>query len=384
MFGRVYELRVGRSYSELAETKEITEENQRQALNNFISQGEVFTNPVIEGLVDIDDVLQFQNEDRLFVNQNHIEFEVDKIGSDSTDGNQGEITIYNLSDQSSKILSRLAGSKSFIELRGGYRDEPLRTLFRGNIQTVEDKFDGVDRRTKIEVSDGGAFVQNQLSSRAYPKGTPIDDIVDDLLQDLALPRGVIYRLGPDVVTTKPTVLYGRSADQLKRILITFDYTVNIQDMFVNVISKKIDSVVNSAADFSNIVDTDQAKIPTVINVTASSGLISSPSFIGDFSDLSPGETKEQSSSGVKFRMLLTGEIIPNNIIQLVSKNIAGLFRVLKVTHRGSFEGDEWETEVEAEWVGLGEQAISVSSGISETTNDPQRNIDDWEIVAGGR
>jgi len=354
MFNRRYELRIGQNFGASAaeEIQAITPQQQKQFLNDFYKLGEVYKNAIDTFDPDVAlEAIEDFGDNRIYINQNQLKFDIEKVGAESSEGNQGEITIYNLAQESAKLLQRLSGVKNFVELLAGYEDETLKTVFRGNLVKVEDTFDGTERRTKLEVSDGGAFVQSQLTARRYPKNTPIDKIVDDLLQDLALPRGVIYRLGNNIRTNGPLVVHGPAAGELSRLLSTFGYYINVQDLFVNVVSNK--STIpsgNSNADLSQTIETPL--IETILNVTAESGLIASPTFLGDYSDLSPAEAREQSASGIKFKSLLNGEFQPNAIVQVVSNNISGVYRILKVTHRGSFRGSEWFSEVEAEDVSL--------------------------------
>lgn len=359
MYNRRYELRIGQNFGAVAaeEIQPITQQQQIEYLNDFYRLGEVYKNAIDVFDPDVAlEAIETFGDSRIYINQNQIKFDIEKTGAESTEGNEGEIVIYNLAEESARLLQRLSGVKNFVELLAGYEDETLKTVFRGNLVKVEDTFDGVERRTKLEVSDGGAFVQSQLSARKYPKGTQIDKIVDDLLQDLALPRGVIYRLGPDVVTKSRLVVHGPAAGELARILSTFGYYVNVQDLFVNVVSNKTTIPAgNSAADLSQTIETPL--IETILNVTPDSGLITSPTFLGDYSDLSASEALEQSASGIKFTSLLNGEFQPNAIVQVVSNRISGVYRILKVTHRGSFRGDEWYSIVEAE-------DVSLSDGLS--------------------
>ena len=373
MYNRRYELRIGQNFGSSAAEgiTQVTPDQQRAALNDFYKLGEVYKNAIdtFDPDVALEAIEKF-GDNRIYINQNHLKFEITKVGAEATEGNEGEIVIYNLAEESARLLQRLSGVKNFVELLAGYEDETLKTVFRGNLVKVEDVFDGIERRTKLEVSDGGAFVQSQLTARRYAKGTAIDKIVDDLLQDLALPRGVIYRLGAEVRTKGPLVVHGPAAGELSRILSTFGYYVNVQDLFVNVVSNK--STIpsnNSNADLSQTINVPL--IETILNVTPDTGLIASPTFLGDYSDLSPSEALEQAASGIKFTSLLNGEFQPNAIVQVVSSRISGVYRILKVVHRGSFRGDEWYSEVEAEDVSLGD-GLSGSAQIQEGQQSSRR------------
>lgn len=274
----------------------------------------------------------------------HIEFDIEKNGGESSDGNQAEVTIINLKDSTVKFLDNNSGDKTFISIRAGYSDDGMVTIFRGNIVKVIDKLEGVDRKTKLTLTDGGVFVKEQVSSRSYPKGTKLDRVVEDLLLDLDLPLGSITKLGDDVVTTHRTIFYGKTVDQLKRVLESRNYAFNVQDMFSYVIARAMAKAEEEARG------KDQKSRITVLN--PSTGLIGSPSFIDDSASMTSKEADTNSPSGIKFRSLLNGALLPNTYVKIESRNFNGIYRITKVKHRGSYEGSEWYSDCEAEDIGL--------------------------------
>lgn len=279
----------------------------------------------------------------------HVEFDIEKTGGDSSDGNSAEIVIYNLKDSTVKFLENNSGDKTFITLRAGHSDDGMVTIFRGNIVKVIDSLEGTDRKTKLLLSDGGVFIKEQVSSRSYPKGTKLDKVVEDLLIDLDLPLGSITKLGDDVVTTHRTIIYGKTADQLKRVLESQNYAFNVQDMFSYVIARALSKAKEEAQG------KDQKNRVPVLN--PSTGLIGSPSFIDDSASMTALEADINSPTGIKFRSLLNGVLLPNTYVKIESRHFNGIYRISKAKHRGSYEGSEWYTDCEAEDVGL-----SVSQG----------------------
>lgn len=322
----------------------------QQALNRYYLAGEVWNNAIQSFNYDIDDLLASEDS-RIFISENQIKFEIEKTGKEASEGNVGEITLYNLSDDSAYLIENLSGVENFIELKAGYQDEELKTIFRGNVQDVEDKFDGKERRTKISLTDGGAFIQSQMTSRKYPAGTRYDKIIDDLLNDLALDRGYIARLGDDVVTRKPLVVHGKAAGELARILDNFGFNFNIQDMFTYVLNSRVDVAVGASQGRTSFIGGESQviqEIPLIPLVSPETGLIETPSFKSESSDLSSAEKDEQATTGVEFKSLLNGEFNPNSLVKLDSVKATGVYRIIKVTHRGNYRGDEWYSEVEAE------------------------------------
>ena len=324
-------------------TPEEIAEEQRQILQNYAGLKGEFKNLVYQDPSELDSLAGWLDENNIVITDHHIEFSVEKIGSNSSEGNEGEITLYNLSDATARLLQVLSATQNFVELSAGYEDEELRVIMRGNMKYAEDVFDGQDRRTKILVNDGGNFAQNQMSVKVYPKGTPIVDLVDDMIEDLSLPRGNIVQIGGYGTLSKPLIVHGKSIDQLKRVLNNFGFVINIQDLFINIYNKRIDETINEF--FSQSGDFEARNIPLVTHDT---GLLASPAFLTDTSDQTAQEIANESATGIKFKHLLSGEFTPNSFVKLETDDFVGVYRILKVTHTGSLEGDEWFSEVEAE------------------------------------
>jgi len=369
--GRVPDAQFGNVYR--AKTAEEIATEQHNILQEFVGLKGEYKNLVYDNPDNLDSLAGWLDTDNVIIQDNHIKFSIEKIGSDSSEGNEGEITIYNLSDETAQLLGSLPSTQNFVELSAGYEDGPMRVIMRGNFRRVEDVFDGEDRRTKIIVNDGGNFTQNQMSVRMYGKGTPIKTIVDDMIDDLSLPRGNIVQLGGYGTLSKPLLIHGKSIDQLKRVLTNFGFVINIQDLFINIYNKRIDQTIE---DFkaSGSKEYDARSIPLV---SPDSGLLASPSFINDTTDQTMQEVANESSTGIKFKNLLSGEFTPNSFIQMETDKFTGVYRILKVTHSGSLEGGEWFSEVEAERVKFRTRVSPLS--VAEKEEAAEIQLTDEEI-----
>lgn len=361
LFGRDYELRIGRSY-ESDESEETSLDRQIALIEEFKTLNKIQSGFGVLPVVAEDDVLQFEDNEEILIRDNHITFDIEKTGGDNTSGNTATISIYNLSNESVLLIERVTGTKNFIELLAGYSNDVLKTVFRGNIVRVEDSFDGLDRVTKVICSDGGVYLQTRIVTRVYPKGTKINTIIDDLIDELYLPRGTISRLPDTTVTTKAISIHGKASDQLKRILEIFNYSFNIQDLFINITPKETDVVAEDAVS--------NGFIPLI---SVDTGLIGSPAVLSDTTDLSMVEAKTQSTAGVKFKTLLNGEYNPGGYVKLESASYIGVYRILKVVHEGSYEGDTWYSELEAELVS--QETVDTDSALPD---DPDTNEDDTD------
>lgn len=322
-----------------------------------------YTNLYYSDPTTFEETTGFEQTENIEISEHHIEFTITKIGSNSADGNVGELTLYNLDEETATFIASTAAQKSFAEFSAGYADEGLKVLIRGNIEVVEDVTDGIERRTKVRITDGTTFLTNQMSVRAYRKGTPVRKIVEDLIQDASLPKGVVQLPPVSDVINKPLIIHGRSIEQIQRVLDARGYSVNIQDLYIEIfkraLSSEAESALNEAAALeagpvdrviSLRVTAPEGYVMDVRLVSPDSGLIAAPTSVSDSSGLGVQEMANEPTTGIKFKHLLSGDLAPNTYVRIEAGDIRGNFRVLTVKHRGSLEGETWETEVVAEQV----------------------------------
>lgn len=367
------------------------------------------------------------------ITNHHIEFNIDKNkeagGEDSS--NDLKITIYNAADSTVGYLEEVSGKKPYISLKAGYEGN-MKPIFKGNVERVEDNKIGTDRKTTIYCSDGGPAVKEALTFRSYPKGTAIDGIFEDLVQDLGLPVGSIATVRSPVVTNKPLYFSGSTARNLVRFTKKYGFQFSIQDMTANIVRELepeyhlaaivtpdtgligsvsfLDETKSSTTVGSNTPsepeennEEDKNLLDSLIDSEFITALRNDPRFI-DFADtvfgnideaiktVEEGLTKgnanlsfvsgfaasiirdildEQVAArqqrnakkekgitprrGIKFKTLLNGAIAPNKLVAVEVPDREGIrrksfYKAIKVVHNGSFEGESWYTEVEAEWV----------------------------------
>lgn len=359
-----------------------------QAIENAIVEGfadedvQTYVNKYYTDPSTLEEAAGWLQFDNVVIEENHIEFTVEKIGGNSADGNEAEITIYNLDDATAALLVTLSDTQNFVELSAGYEDEGVKTIIRGNVLEVEDTLDGTERRTKLVVVDGGKFVSEQMSVRMYPKGTLVSRIVEDLQQDAALPRGINEFDEPDRTIKKPLIIHGRSVEQLKRVLDVLGYNINIQDLYINIYKRvvaeeaqrAITEATSNTAEVDRIISiavrAPKGYIVQAMVISPSTGLLAAPTLMSNTAGMSTQEIANEPSTGVKFRHLLSGELSPNKYVRLETEGFRGNYRILSVTHVGSLEGGDWYSEVEAERID--------STGVSQpsgTEEDPANSSD---------
>lgn len=258
-----------------------------------------------------------------YVLESHnISFEISK--SNTPSNNEASITVYNTSDTLVSFLEKNAGLDTYIKLEVGYGDEDLKELFLGSISGVTDEFTTTDRKTKIKCGDGYAYTKEQKTSKSYKKGTTFSRIVDDMVEDLGVPKGTF--IPPEGETKKPVVYNGVIKEIMTTIAKDIDYDFSIQDGRVDMVPFKY------------------SKGPTVKVISPDSGLIGSPTPM----DTSSGQRQEnkEDKKAVRVKCLIDPAVRPNSKIKLESRKYNGFFKVNKVDFSGELEGGEWAMTME--------------------------------------
>lgn len=262
----------------------------------------------------------------------HIEFNVTKTKS-GLSANTAFVTIYNMSDTMVNYLENKSGKKVVVLLKTGYQGSELKNVFIGNLERFEDVFDKQTRKTKLFITDGGANLQETTTSRYYPKGTSLDSIIGDLVSDTLLPKsgGNVYKT--NITTAKPWYFSGNVVRELLKVGNYYQYSFSVQD------GACYWTPAGKAADvMATVVSPDTGLIGQVTALDSTQGISQN-----SLSDNNPG---------VRFKVLMDGNLIPESVVVLDTSTKSGSYKITKVTHKGSYEGSIWYSEVEAEEVVL--------------------------------
>lgn len=260
----------------------------------------------------------------------NIRFDVQKNLSSVGGTNTNKITIYNLSEEKVNYLSQIAGTKGIVFLKAGYQGN-IKEIFRGNIERVENSFSRETRETTILLLDGGVNKREATTSRTYRKGTSYKVIVEDIMEDVGLAKGNVQldHLVDKLVPSNAIYFEGNAVQQLSRIGASFDanyFIDNGQSCWMPqeyMLKKKI-----------AVISEGTGLIDSVEPLDASQGVSQTD--------------KANSKKGYKFKCLLDGAITIGTTVFVKSRNYEGALKVISVSHKGSFEGNDWYTEVEGE------------------------------------
>ena len=250
---------------------------------------------------------------------NHGEGDQLKVGFDvskdlASEANDATIEVWNLSEGHRNSVGR---EFEDVRLEAGYLGSSTGIIFVGQIRDVEHARDKADIITRITCGDGDKGLRNATSSKSFPAGTPIKDILEQIQKDLekqGVSRGQ-WRF-PDGFEDKklkrPFAMCGSCQREMNMFGRSFGFYWSIQ---------------NGATE---LVSADGAFEQTVF-LSSDTGLVNTPTI---------------TDNGVKFEALLNPEIRPNRRVQIQSQvlrmnSAEGTYRVSQVNYRGDNRAGEF-------------------------------------------
>lgn len=113
-----------------------------------------------------------------------VAFDISK--SISSTANSAEVRIWNLNKQHrnavGKELDEITLEAGYMPPQGGSN---VGIIFKGQMRDVEHTRDGVDIITTLSCGDGDKAFRRATTSKTFPKGTKVEDVVEELYQQMA-------------------------------------------------------------------------------------------------------------------------------------------------------------------------------------------------------
>lgn len=254
-----------------------------------------------------------------------IEFKI--IKDDSKDPNKCYVTVINMSDDTVNYLASNVKNNLAVIFEAGYEmGDPIKTIFKGTVEKVEDRKVGVDRETRLIFGDGTINITEATTSRSYPKGTPTKNIFTDLVKDLGTSVGQLIVDSSYAYAQGPVAFVGGTAKNIKKFADNINHSFSIQD------------------GAAYIVPNTKRLAKTSAYISPETGLKGSPEPLTQKGK--KASTNKNPENGIKFECQLDGSIIPTSTVWVKSSQYDSAFKVTKVEHSGNFEGDDWTTTVE--------------------------------------
>lgn len=253
---------------------------------------------------------------------NALDIDFDINFSDGKDPDVSEVKIYNLSDDSINQIKK----DGYCIVNAGYKHMGNKgNVLSGDIEEVTTSWQGLDKETKIKVTDGGKKWRKAKISKTYKENTKASVIM----------RDVINVMGYEIVELKP------KNDKVYKLGKTVNgFCSDILKMLVKDTESKM--FVNK----NRIYIREQEKgTKTGFVLSPETGLVGTPTLNKDdsgdkSSDVDTDKGKKENKKEKKtwdVTCLLNPKIETDSIIKVKSKVLNGIFRVVKGKHTKEFE-----------------------------------------------
>lgn len=271
------------------------------------------TTPSIGGVFDPEKVGTIGVE----ITDLRIQFEIEKGLTKAP--NTCDIKFTNLSEASRTEFQR---KPLLVNLEAGY-DGVNRLIFVGDVHFAMSKEDGPNWETLLQLGDGARVYQHARVNKSYSGAVSTKQVLKDLAKQLGqtLPDNVLNDSALDTKLEGGIVTFGRVRDELTTLLAPFAYHWSFQNGRLQILK-------------------DDEPRTDLYLISEDSGMIGTPEF---------GSTPRSGKPPhMNVKMFLTPEILPGSKVRVESKAIpgGGIFKVIKVRHRGDTMGGDWHTELQ--------------------------------------
>lgn len=283
------------------------------------------------------DVVEFNNLD-ISAPALNIEFDIDKTHSDRP--NEQKVSIYGLSDETIKRLSRV---DNLCELYAGYRYDagPL-LLAAGSLTHVVTTISNGNKITHIQFYDGWRELRDTTLSLSYSKGATAHTVIRRVADAMGLPI-MITPNAPNLTWKSGFSYQGTAHGALTKACAAAGLEWSIQNRTIQVTSVR---------------GTTQRQ---AVRIAPDTGLLGSPEESQKSATEKTGDVKGDRKKQAKdtivivstkapelayhVKALLTPQINPNDAVVVESRFVNGVFRAKEVRHKGGLYRGEWVTDM---------------------------------------
>lgn len=238
--------------------------------------------------------------------------------------NEGTFIVYNFAESTRRRLSEDGedGLPLRILFEAGYQGDPSQ-LFLGRVRRngVISRRQGADWVTEITADDGGPEIRRADVDISFPKGTPVTDVMSQLVDATGLNPG-------DLIERVQQKGFAGTLSEFKR---GFTASGNA-DKVLKDLGRALGVTVSVQDGAYTAFESQSGSVDVGIVVSPDTGLIESPE-LGD-------------KGVLRVRTLLQPSLRPGHQIKLESEQFNGRYRVEKATHNGTFRGPNWFTDLD--------------------------------------
>ena len=262
----------------------------------------------------------------LLIEDLQVTFDISKSTNNKNRTNSATIEVYNLSEESLKVLDTDYPAAVF---EAGYLDTggPKR-LFAGQVTNVSTRKSGTDIVTSIAIGSGYTFLNHETLSDVVPPGNNVQDAIEKLRKAIGADRGVYNgtNLNNEIIYGYP--LSGTPKEMLDELAEKYQLDWQLDDGVLYVHDN------DRAA-------TEQFQLAYVISPFT--GLIERPYRVSG--DKRRSKKDKVKKPGVQLKILLNPEIKAGDIIKIEEGLLKGWYKVDSIRHTGSWRGDNWYSEI---------------------------------------
>jgi hypothetical protein len=287
------------------------------------------------------EVLVGSQDEGIVVNQLRILFDITKTVDEIP--NSVVVKIYNLNPTNE---AKIKNEYKDMVVRAGYVDQE-RLIFTGSIKYVYRYREGNDYVTEIEGGDGDEDYKTSVINETLAAGTSDSQLIDKAVSTFGTTKKGHVKL-KGKTRRRGKVVTGNTRDIVRQVAIRNGANWSIQDGQLT------------------IVHVDDTLPDEAIVINSETGMLSAP---------------ETNDRGIAVKCLLNPQLKINGTIQLNNNDIKakrnrpqslavprekkedvqqdpvrqdpdGIYKIIKITHKGDNRGNDWFSEIEC--VGIGE------------------------------
>lgn len=244
-----------------------------------------------------------------------VQFEVTK--DETSHPNAAKITITNPAPATRALFSE-PGLR--IQLYAGYETGDG-LIFDGDLRhTDPPKFTGTDVDLALEAGDGGRGHKQKIAE-SFASGVGAGDVASRLVAAMGLTLTVATRaaLNAKLSYRRGHVVAGNAAAEMDAVMKAAGYSWSVQDGEL-------------------VILPEGEALTDIVELSPETGLIGSPE---------PAvPTKRKGKTIVKARSLLQARFRPRAQVRIRSRNVNGLFRIVRLKHTGDTAGQAWYSDLE--------------------------------------
>ena len=263
----------------------------------------------------------------LLINDLQCTFDISKSSNNKDKTNSASIEIYNLSDESLKLLDVDYPAAVF---SAGYRDIGMKRLFAGQVTNVTTRKSGTDRITQILMGAAYTNLNHEVLSSLVPPGRDVEEAIKSFQSQLGVSKSVFSGVNIKSKLLWGYPLQGTPKEMLNELAERYNLDWQIDDGVLYVHDN--DRGNSEKFELAYVVNSDTGLID---NAYRASG------------DIRRSKKDKAKIQAVQWKMLLNPDIVPGDIVRLEDTLITGWYKITDLRYTGDWRGSPWWTEVRA-------------------------------------